>query len=126
MANSCELIFNFHWRTKESPTIQLVDKGSIGFWLDFDDFALDAPSIKKVLSQGINLHSFASFHNKVVNRYFSSGFQIEAEGTDFFIQKFSSTDVILIHCHPIMPFDVLTHAFHFRCEVVVIMALWQG
>ena len=47
MANSWELIFHFHWRTKESPTIQLVDKDSISFWLGFDDFALDAPSIKK-------------------------------------------------------------------------------
>ena len=70
VANSWELIFHFHWRTKESPTIQLVDKGSIGFWLDFDDFALDAASIKEVLLQGINLYGFTSFYNKVVNRYF--------------------------------------------------------
>ena len=83
MANSLELIFHFHWKTKESPTIQLVDKGSISFWFGFDDFALDAPSIKKVLLQSIILYSFAFFYNKVVNRYFSSSFQIEAEGTAF-------------------------------------------
>ena len=72
------------------------------------------------------LDGFASFHNKAVNRNFSYGFQIEAEGTDFFTQKFSSTNVILIHCHLFMLFDALTHASHFKCEVVVIMHLWQG
>ena len=79
--------------------------------------------LKKVLLQGINLHGFASFHNKVVNRYLSFGFQIEAEGTDFFTQKFSSTDVILIHWHPLMLYDALTHASHFMCKVVVVMHL---
>lgn len=87
VANSWEWIFHFHWRTKECPTIQLVDKGSISFWLSFNDFALDAPSRKEVLSQSIILYGFASFHNKVVNRYFSSGFQIKAEGTDFSLKN---------------------------------------
>ena len=109
VANSLGLKLYFHWRTREDPTMQLVDRGSRGPWLDFDDFALDDASIKEVLSGGINLDGFTSFHNKVVNRYFSSGFQIEAEGTDFFTQKFSSTDVILIHCHPLMHYGALTH-----------------
>ena len=122
VANSLGLKLYFHWRSREDPTMQLVDRGSRGPWLDFDDFA---SSITEVLSRGINLDSFASFHNRVVNRYFSYGFQIEAEGTDFFTQKFSSTNVILIHCHPLIPYDALTHASHFRCEVVVVMHLWQ-
>ena len=113
MANSWELIFHFHWITKENPSIQLIDKGCISFWLGFDDFALDAPSIKKVLSQSIILYSFTSFHNKVVNRYFSSGFQIEAEGTDFFTQKFSSTDVLLTLYHLLLLYYALTHTSHF-------------
>ena len=72
------------------------------------------------------MDGFASYHNKVVPRYYSLGFQIEAEGTDFFTQKLSSSDVILIHCHPLMLFDALTHASNFKCEVVVVMHLWQG
>ena len=82
--------------------MQLVDTGSRSPWLNFDDFALDDTSTKEVLSRGINLDGFASFHNKVVNRYFSYGFQVEAEGTDFFTQKFKSSDAILIHPYPLM------------------------
>ena len=104
----------------------LVDKGRRGPWLNFDDFSLDAQSISEVLLQGVNLDGLASYHNRVVSRYFSLGFQIEAEGTDFFTQKFSSSDVILIHCHPLMLYDALTHASHFKCKVVVVMHLWQG
>ena len=72
------------------------------------------------------MDGFASFHNKVVNRYFSYRFQIKAEGTDFFTQKFKSTDVILIHPHPLMLYNALTHASHYKCELVVVMHLWQG
>ena len=126
VANSLGLKLYFHWKSREDPTMQLVDRGSRGPWLNFDDFALDDASIKEVLSRGVNLDGFASFHNKVVNRYFSYGFQIEAEGTDFFTQKFSSTDIILIHPHPLMLYNALTHASHYKCEVVVVMHLWQG
>ena len=106
--------------------MQLVDRGSRGPWLDFDDFAFDYASTKEVLLCGINLDCFASFHNKVVDRYISFGFQIEAEGTDFFTQKFSSTHVILIHTHPLLHYDAMTHASQFKCEVVVVMHLWAG
>ena len=54
----------------------------------------------------------------------SSGFQIEVEGTNFLIQKFSSTDVILIHIHPLMLYYALTHTSQFNCEVIVVMHLW--
>ena len=106
--------------------MQLVDKGSRGPWLNLDNFSLDDSTIQKVLSRGINLDGFASFHNKVVDRYISCGFQVEAEGTDFFIQKFQSTDIILIHPHPLMLFDALTHASQFKCKVVVVMHIWKG
>ena len=49
-----------------------------------------------------------------------------AEGTDFFTQKLSSSNIVLIHCHPLMLFDALTHALNFKCKVVVVMHLWQG
>ena len=126
VANSLGLKLYFKWKSREDPTMVLVDKGSRGPWLDFDDFALDDNSISAVRSQRINLDGFASYHNKVVPRYYSLGFQIEAEGTDFFTQKLSSSDVILIHCHPIMLYDAFTHASNFKCKVVVVMHLWRG
>ena len=106
--------------------MQLVDRGSRGPWLNFDNFALDDASVKEVLSRGVNLDGFASFHHKAVERYLSYGFQIEAEWTDFFTQKFKSSDIILIHPHPLMLFDALTHASHFKCKVVVVLHIWQG
>ena len=50
VANSLGLKLYFHWRTREDPTMQLVNRDSRGPWLDFDDFALDIASIKEVLS----------------------------------------------------------------------------
>ena len=94
--------------------------------MNFDNFSLDDASIQKVLSRGINLDGFTSFHNKVVDRYISCGFQVEAEGTDFFTQKFKSTDTILVHPHPLMLYNALTHASHYKCKVVVVMHLWKG
>ena len=71
--------------------MQLVDRGSRGPWLNFDDFNLDDASVKEVLSRGVNLDNFTSFYNKVVDRYFSYGFQIEAElrGLTFSLKSLS-------------------------------------
>ena len=76
VANSLGLKLFFLWKSRDDPTMLLVDKGSRGPWLDFDVFSLDDASIQEVLSRGINLDGFASFHNKVVNRYISYRFQI--------------------------------------------------
>ena len=83
VANSLELKLYFNWKSREDPTMVLVDKGSRGPWLDFDDFALDDNSISAVRSWRINLDGFVSYHNKVVPKYYSLGFQIEAEGLNF-------------------------------------------
>ena len=83
VANSLGLKLYFNWKSREDPTMVLVDKGSRGPWLDFDDFSLDDDSISVVKSRRVNLDSFASYQNKVVPMYYSLGFQIEAEGTDF-------------------------------------------
>ena len=106
--------------------MQIVDLGSRGPWPDFDDFRLDQETVKLVRSRGINLDGFASFFNKVVPRYISAGFQVEAIGTNFFTQEFLTTDKILIHPHPKGVWDALTHASNFQCEVVVVLHLWQG
>ena len=82
--------------------------------MNFDNFALDDASIKEVMSRGVNLDGFTSFHNKVVDRYISYRFQVEAEGNE-------ETDP-----HPLMLFDALTHASHFKCKVVVVLHIWQG
>ena len=87
VANSLGLKLYFQWKSREDPTMVLVDKGSRSPWLNCDEFSLDAQSISEVLSRGINLDGFASYHNKVVQRYYSLGFQIEAEGTDFLLKN---------------------------------------
>ena len=53
VANSLGLKLFFHWRSRDNPTMQLVDRGSRGPWLNFDDFALDDGSVKEVLSRGV-------------------------------------------------------------------------
>ena len=50
VANSLGLKLYFHWRSRDDPIIQLVDKGSRGPWLDFDDFVLDSASLKEISS----------------------------------------------------------------------------
>ena len=125
-ANRLNITMHFIWRPRSDPIMVIVDKGSRGPWLDFDDFSLDAEAIREVKSRGINLDSFASFHNKVVDRFFSLGFQVESSGMNFFTQKFTPCDVVLIHSHPLMLFDALLHASYFKCKVVVVMHLWAG
>ena len=44
-ANRLNLKLHFIWKSREDPIMQLVDKGSRGAWLDFDDFSLDADAI---------------------------------------------------------------------------------
>ena len=45
---------------------------------------------------------------------------------DFLTQKFVNTDIILLHPHPVMLYNALTHASQFNCKVVVVMHIWQG
>ena len=100
VANTLGLKLYFHLRSRENPTMILVDRGSRGPWSDFDDFSLDENSISIVKSIKVNLDGFDSHHNTVILRYHSLGFQIKAEGTDFVTQNLSSTDKILSHPHP--------------------------
>ena len=50
VANSLGLKLFFLWKSRDDPTMQIVDKGSRGPWLDFDNFSLDDASIQEVLS----------------------------------------------------------------------------
>ena len=54
VANSLGLKLYFHWKSGEDPTMVLVDKGSSGPWLDFDNLSLDCEAIAKVESQQLN------------------------------------------------------------------------
>ena len=51
VANSLGMKLFFHWKSRDDPTMQLVDKGSRGPWLNFDDFSLDDASIQEVLAR---------------------------------------------------------------------------
>ena len=77
-ANHLNITLHFVWKSRSEPIMQLVDKGSRGPWLDFDDFSMDADAIMEVKSRCVNIDSFASFHNKVVDRFISFGFQVES------------------------------------------------
>ena len=48
VANSLGVKLFFHWKSRDNPTMQLVDRGSRGHWLNFDNFALDDASVKEV------------------------------------------------------------------------------
>ena len=41
-ANHLILKLHFQWKSWSDPIMQLVDGGSRGPWLDFDDFTLDS------------------------------------------------------------------------------------
>ena len=125
-ANRLNITLFFIWRPRNNPLMVIVDKGSRGPWLDFDDFSLDAEAISEVKNRGINLDSFASFHNRVVDRFFSLGYQVESSGMNFLTQRLTPSDVVLIHTHPLMLFDALLHASYFNCKVVALMHLWAG
>ena len=45
VANSLGLKLFFLWKSRDDPTMQIVDKGSRGPWLDFDNFSLDDATI---------------------------------------------------------------------------------
>ena len=125
-ANRLNITLHFTWRPRSNPIMIIVDKGSRGPWLDFNDFSLDAEAIREVKSRGVNLDGFASFHNKVVDRFFSLGYQVESSGMNFFTQRITPSDVVLIHTHPLMLFDALLHTSYFNCKVVAVMHLWAG
>ena len=125
-ANRLNLKLHFEWKSREDPTMRLVDMGSRGPWPDFDDFSLDCDTVREVKSRNINLDGFASYNNCVVDRHISAGFQIEAVGTNFFTMKFTRSDVVLIHPHPCMLFNALRHICQFNCRAVVVMHLWAG
>ena len=125
-ANRLNLKLHFEWKSREDPIMRLVDKGSRGPWPDFDDFSLDVDTVKEIKSRNVNLDGFASYNNRVVERFISAGFQVEAEGTNFFTRKFVKTDIVLIHPHPLMLFNAILHISQFNCRAVVVMHLWPG
>ena len=83
---------------------------------------MDSFAIQEMKSLGIYLDSFISYHNHVVDSYISLGVQIEAIGT-IFAERFVNSNIILIHPHPIMPFDALIHVSQFNCKVMVGMPI---
>ncbi len=102
-----------------------MDKGSRGPWHNHDDFCLDFHSAQLVIERGITLDAFASFRNKLCEKYYSRGFEIEAAGQDFFQQQFSSLEVVLLHPHPRMLIPALRHAAKFGIQAVVVFHIWH-
>ena len=49
-ANRLNITLFFLWKPRSDPLMMIVDKGSRGPWLDFDDFSLDSETIREVKS----------------------------------------------------------------------------
>ena len=49
-ANRLNITLFFLWKPRSDPIMMIVDKGSRGPWLDFDDFSLDSETIREVKS----------------------------------------------------------------------------
>ena len=105
-SNGNPLIRNYKLYTEEAGAF-----GSI-----FKDFSLDSETISEVKSRDVNLDDFASFHNKIVNRYFSLGFQIENSGTNFSYKDLSLVTHFSSITHPLMFYYALLHASYFNAK----------
>ena len=61
-----------------------------------------------------------------MDRFISLNFLVESEGINFFTKKFTPSDTVLIHPHPIMLYDALLHTSYSKCKAVIVMHLWAG
>ena len=111
--NYWNIKIHFSWKPRESPVMQLVDLGSRGPWLDYDNFTVDKWTAKLLCNCGINLDAFASFHNRLCDRYFSLGFQLESSSTNYFAQHLIPSDIVLLHLYPSILYNALLHASSF-------------
>ena len=119
------ITLEFVWQQRDSELMKQMDLGSRGPWGYHDEFTLDFVTAQNVLQRGITLDGFASFRNRLCQKYFSRSFEVEAAGTDFFQQSIQADEIVLIHPHPRMLVPALRHAARFGCKCVVVFHLWR-
>ena len=67
--------------------MRLADAGSRGPWFPAQEFLLEKPIMDLIKSNlNLTLDFFATFMNKVTDKYFSAAWEIESEGQSFFMQ----------------------------------------
>ena len=97
------------WKSRDSVTIQDMDRGSHRPWRYHDDFGLDFVTAQEVIARGVTVDAFATYLNRLCPRYFSRGFEIESAGQDYFQQDLVEGEIYLIHPHPRMLIPALRH-----------------
>ena len=126
--DSCKkwnITLEFIWQSRETVLMVKMDQGSRGPWGYHDEFTLDFDTAENVISRGITIDGFASFRNRLCQKYFSRGFEIESAGTDFFQQSIDRNEKVLIHPHPRMLVPALRHAAKFGLQTVVVFHIWR-
>ena len=64
-----------------------ADAGSRGPWLLCEDYSLDARTMDFILDKyTFTCDAMASYRSRIVEKYFSVGFELEAFSVDFFSQ----------------------------------------
>ena len=125
ICKSLNITLEFVWQRRDSDLMVRMDQGSRGPWGYHDEFTLDWETSQNVLQRGITLDGFASFNNRLCQRYFSRSFEVESAGTDFFQQSIGLSEKVLIHPHPRMLIPALRHAARYGCKCVVVFHLWR-
>ena len=70
------ITLEFVWQQRDSELMKRMDLGSRGPWGYHDEFTLDFVTAQNVLQRGITLDGFASFRNRLCQKYFSRSFEV--------------------------------------------------
>ena len=89
------------WKGREEESMVWADLGSRGPWNPNNEFSLDFNCLQFVLgSNPVTIDTMATYRNRVVPRYVSLAFEVEAEGLNFFEHRFAQNDYIYIFPPP--------------------------
>ena len=81
------ITLEFVWQQRDSDLMKRMDLGSRGPWRYHDEFTLDFVTAQNVLQRGITLDGFASFRNRLCQKYFSRS-RLRQQGRIFFSSLF--------------------------------------
>ena len=100
ICKSLNITLEFVWQRRDSDLMRQMDLGSRGPWGYHDEFTLDFETAQNVLQRGITLDGFASFKNRLCQKYFSRSFEVKAAGMDFFQQSLGTSETVFNSSSP--------------------------
>ena len=81
------IVLTVEWKRRSEPEMVDADAGSRGPWLLCEDYSLDAGTMDFIREEyTFTCDAMASYRSRVVEKYFSIGFELEAFAVDFFAQ----------------------------------------